>query len=62
MKNFLKSLVKDRRITARERIAQRLGYMGTGFIMLGPYILSAGDRSYNLYNWWFYITASSLVS
>jgi len=37
------SLVKDRRITAKERIAQRLGYMGTGFIMLGPYILSAGD-------------------
>ena len=37
------SLVKDRRITAKERIAQRLGYMGTGFIMLGPYILRAGD-------------------
>ena len=38
--NFIKNLVKDRRLTAKERIANRLGYMGTAFIMIGPYILS----------------------
>ena len=41
--NFLKLLVKNRRISAIERLAQRLGYMGTAFIMIAPYILSAGD-------------------
>ena len=41
--NFLILLVKNRRISAIERLAQRLGYMGTAFIMIAPYILSAGD-------------------
>jgi hypothetical protein len=41
--NFIKNLVKDRRLTAKERIANRLGYMGTAFIMIGPYILSYGN-------------------
>ena len=40
--NFLKLLVKNRRISAKERLAQRLGYMGTAFIMISPYILSYG--------------------
>jgi len=43
MKKFLKSLVKDRMLSAKERLAHRLGYMGTAFIMIAPYVLSAGD-------------------
>ena len=39
----LKSLVKDRRLTVNERLSGRLGYMGTAFIMIGPYILSYGN-------------------
>ena len=40
--SFLRLLVQDRRLSAKERIAQRLGYMGTGFIMVAPYVLSTG--------------------
>ena len=40
---FLKNLVKDRRLTVNERLSGRLGYMGTAFIMIGPYILSYGN-------------------
>tara|TARA_R110000796_G_scaffold252170_1_gene385452 strand:+ start:1312 stop:1572 length:261 start_codon:yes stop_codon:yes gene_type:complete len=43
MKNFFKSLVKDRMLSAKERLANRLGYMGTAFIMIAPYVLSAGN-------------------
>jgi|TARA_R110000782_G_scaffold37161_1_gene87471 hypothetical protein len=44
MKNFkLKDLVKDRRLTVNERLSGRLGYMGTAFIMIGPYILNYGN-------------------
>lgn len=39
--NF-KNLVKDRRLTVNERLSGRLGYMGTAFIMISPYILSYG--------------------
>ena len=42
--SFLKLLVKDRRISAKERLAHRLGYMGTAFIMIAPYILSSGNK------------------
>ena len=31
-KSFLRLLVQDRRLSAKERIANRLGYMGTAFI------------------------------
>ena len=41
--NFFKSLVKRRKLTARERIANRLAYMGTGLIMVAPYVLSQGN-------------------
>jgi hypothetical protein len=41
--NYFKSLVKDRRLTVNERLSGRLGYMGTAFIMIGPYILSYGN-------------------
>jgi hypothetical protein len=43
IKSWMEVLVKDRRLSPKERIAIRLGYMGTGFIMLAPYILSAGN-------------------
>ena len=42
-KNFLNNLVKDRRLSVNERLSGRLGYMGTAFIMIGPYILSYGN-------------------
>ena len=38
-RSFLRLLVQDRRLTAKERIANRLGYMGTAFIMMSPYLL-----------------------
>ncbi len=41
--NFFKSLVKRRKLTARERIANRLAYMGTGLIMVAPYVLNQGN-------------------
>jgi hypothetical protein len=39
IKDFLKRLVKPRRLTPIEKISQRLGYMGTAFIMISPYLL-----------------------
>ena len=42
-RSFLRLLVHDRRLSAKERIANRLGYMGTAFIMVGPYLLPQGN-------------------
>jgi len=39
-RSFLRLLVQDRRLSAKERLANRLGYMGTGFIMISPYLMS----------------------
>ena len=36
----MRLLVQDRRLTAKERIANRLGYMGAAFIMMSPYLLA----------------------
>jgi len=36
---ILRSLVKERRLSPQERIGNRLGYMGTAFIMMSPYLL-----------------------
>ena len=38
-KKLLKFLVRQRRLTPVERLANRLGYMGTAFMMLSPHIL-----------------------
>jgi hypothetical protein len=38
-RSFLRLLVQDRRLSAKERLANRLGYMGTAFIMMSPYLL-----------------------
>ena len=37
--SILRVLVKERRLTPQERIGNRLGYMGTAFIMMSPYLL-----------------------
>lgn len=39
---FLRSLVLDKRLSAKERIANRLGYMGTAFIIMSPHLLPYG--------------------
>ena len=36
---FLRLLVKERKLTPVERLGNRLGYMGTAFIMMSPYLL-----------------------
>ena len=38
-RNILKALVKSRRLKPHERLANRLGYMGTGFMMTAPHLL-----------------------
>ncbi len=36
---MLRLLVHDKRLSAAERIAGRLGYMGTAFMMTSPHLL-----------------------
>jgi hypothetical protein len=36
---LIRLLVKERRLTPIERLGNRLGYMGSAFIMLSPYLL-----------------------
>lgn len=38
-RKLLKALVLDRRLDPVERMANRLGYMGSAFIMISPYLL-----------------------
>lgn len=38
-RKFLRILVKERRLTPLERLANRTGYMGSAFIMMSPYLL-----------------------
>jgi len=38
-RSILKALVRSRRLKPHERIANRLGYMGTGFMMTAPHLL-----------------------
>lgn len=38
-RKLLKALVMDRRLDPVERMANRLGYMGSAFIMISPYLL-----------------------
>ena len=42
-RSILRALVKDRKLTPKERLANRLGYMGTSFIMMSPYLISYGE-------------------
>jgi hypothetical protein len=41
-RSFLKLLVQDRRLSPIERLSSRLGYMGSAFIMISPYLLNYG--------------------
>tara|TARA_B110000459_G_C16282853_1_gene347053 strand:- start:210 stop:470 length:261 start_codon:yes stop_codon:yes gene_type:complete len=43
MKEFLKSLVQERKLTPIERLSNRAGYMGSAFIMMSPYLLSVDN-------------------
>jgi len=38
-RRLLESLVLERKLTPVERMANRLGYMGSAFIMVSPYLL-----------------------
>lgn len=39
VEKILKKLVKERKLSPLERLSNRLGYMGAGFIMISPYLL-----------------------
>lgn len=38
-RKILKSMVMERKLTPIERMGHRLGYMGSAFIILSPYLL-----------------------
>lgn len=38
-RKLLRILVQERRLTPVERLANRSGYMGSGFLMISPYLL-----------------------
>jgi hypothetical protein len=38
-RQVLRAMVKERRLTPIERLANRSGYMGSAFIMMSPYLL-----------------------
>lgn len=39
LNKLLTSLVRERTLTPLERLCNRLGYMGAGFLMMSPYLL-----------------------
>jgi len=41
-RRILESLVHDRRLDPVEKLANRLGYMGTAFLILSPYLVPYG--------------------
>ena len=41
-RRVLESLVHDRRLDPVEKLANRLGYMGTAFLILSPYLVPYG--------------------
>ena len=43
IKKFLKSLVKQRKLSPSERLSFRVGYMGTAFMMMSPHLLVYGN-------------------
>lgn len=46
LNKFLKRFVADKKLTPLERMGNRLGYMGTAFIMMSPYLLPYGIGAY----------------
>ena len=43
---ILRLMVQERRLSPMERLGNRLGYMGTAFIMMSPYLLTYGVGAY----------------
>lgn len=41
-KKLLKKLVKKRKLRPAERIANRVGYMGTAFLIMSPHLIEYG--------------------
>ena len=46
LNKLLKIFTVDKKLTPLERIGNRLGYMGTAFIMISPYLLPYGVGAY----------------
>ena len=46
---FLRTLVKQRRLTPLERIGNRLGYMGSAFIIMSPHVIQYDKLGYITY-------------
>ena len=46
LNKMLKAFVVDKKLTPLERLGNRLGYMGTAFIMMSPYLLPYGIGAY----------------
>ena len=42
----LRLMVQERKLTPMERLGNRLGYMGSAFIMMSPYLLPFGIGGY----------------
>jgi len=42
VRSILKTMVKERKLSPKERLSNRLGYMGAAFIMMSPYLLPYG--------------------
>ena len=59
-KSILRSLVKERRLTPLERLANRLGYMGTGFFITAPHLLPQDSGMVVYISCRFTIVASSI--
>ena len=38
-RNWLKNLVRDRRLTPKERLSSRIGYMGAGFLIAAQWTI-----------------------
>lgn len=43
---ILRLMVQERKLTPIERLSNRLGYMGSAFIMMSPYLLPYGIGGY----------------
>ena len=46
LNRILKVFIVDKKLTPLERLGNRLGYMGTAFIMMSPYLLPYGIGAY----------------
>ena len=55
LNRILKIFVLDKKLTPIERLGNRLGYMGTSFIMMSPYLLK-----YDSLGAWTYLVGAVL--